>query len=74
MGLQVYTRIQDIIWFIVGVQAYQEWLMEKLEGWDGLTRKLSGIAHRHMQVSYATMHSSLQQECHFVKHITPNVG
>ena len=41
---------------------------------EGVSKILSGVAHKHPQSPYAGLKKSLQQEWDFVQRVTPEVG
>ena len=59
----------------VGTKAsHDRCLVEKVDGWTALVATLSGVARKHPQTPYAGLQKSLQQECAFMKRITPDIG
>ena len=74
MGVHVVTRSCYIGGFIGEPESEKVWLAEKVARWTDSVKVLAGVAHRHLQKSYAAIQKPLQKEWDFIQSNTPDIG
>ena len=72
--MKVVTWSRYIGCFVGNWESETTWLDDKVQGWTDSVRTLYGGVCKHLQLDYAGLQNSLQQEWEFVQQVTPDTG